>query len=159
VEYTFPDGTRLMAEGRHMDQCWGFFGDVIHGATGCAVLGEGVSDPRIYKRHQPSAKNLVWKYKGTPRNQYQVEHDLLFEAIRQDKPYNEAERCAYAALVGIMGRMAAESGGMITWDQAMNSDLELAPGLDRLTMDSEPPVKPDTRGKYPIAMPGFTKVV
>ena len=30
VEYTFADGTRLLAEGRHMDQCWGFFGDVIH---------------------------------------------------------------------------------------------------------------------------------
>jgi myo-inositol 2-dehydrogenase/D-chiro-inositol 1-dehydrogenase len=23
VEYTFPDGTRLIAEARHMDQCWG----------------------------------------------------------------------------------------------------------------------------------------
>jgi hypothetical protein len=45
VEYSFPDGTRLMAEGRQMDQCWGFFGDVIHGSKGCAVLGEGITDP------------------------------------------------------------------------------------------------------------------
>jgi myo-inositol 2-dehydrogenase / D-chiro-inositol 1-dehydrogenase len=41
VEYTFPDGTRLFAQGRHQGNTWGFFGDVIHGATGCAVLGEG----------------------------------------------------------------------------------------------------------------------
>ena len=39
-------------------------------------------------------------------------------------------------MVGILGRMAAESGKMITWDEAMNSNLELAPGLDKLTMDS-----------------------
>ena len=24
VEYSFPDGTRLFAQGRHMDNCWGF---------------------------------------------------------------------------------------------------------------------------------------
>jgi predicted dehydrogenase len=159
VEYTFPDGTRLIAEGRHMDQCWGFFGDVIHGATGCAVLGEGVTDPRLYKGHQPTASNLIWKYKGAPSHHYQVEHDLLFEAIRQDKPYNEAKRSAYAALVGIMGRMAAESGKLVTWDEAMRSNLELAPGLDALTLDSPPPVRPDKSGNYPIAMPGFTTAV
>ena len=94
VEYTFPDGTRLMAEGRHMDQCWGFFGDMIHGAKGCAVLGEGISDPRIYRGHQPTPQNLAWKYDGPPCHHYQVEHDMLFDAIRHDKPYNEANRCA-----------------------------------------------------------------
>ena len=49
VEYTFPDGTRLFAQGRHMNGCWGFFGDVIHGTKGSAVLGEGIPSPRLYK--------------------------------------------------------------------------------------------------------------
>ena len=96
---------------------------------------------------------------GAPSNHYQVEHDLLFEAIRHDKPYNEAERCGYAALVGIMGRMAAESGKVVTWDEALHSKVELAPGLDKLTMASPPPVKPDAKGNYPVAMPGFTTTV
>ena len=39
VEYTFPDGTRLFAQGRHMANCWGFFGDVIHGAEGLGRAG------------------------------------------------------------------------------------------------------------------------
>lgn len=159
VEYTFGDGTRLMAQGRHMDNCWGFFGDVIHGAKGCAVLGEGITDPKIYKGHQPTSANVVWEYKGPPCNHYQLEHDLLFAAIREDKPYNEAERCAYAALVGILGRMAAESGKEVTWEQALNSKLELAPGLENLTWDSPAPVMPNAEGKYPIAMPGFTEAV
>jgi myo-inositol 2-dehydrogenase / D-chiro-inositol 1-dehydrogenase len=159
VEYTFPDGTRLFAQGRHVSGCWGFFGDVIHGATGSAVLGEGITQPRIYKGHAQTSGNLIWQYKGQPCNHYQYEHDLLFEAIRQDKPYNETERCAKAAMTGILGRMAAESGKQITWEEAMASNLELAPGLDQLTMDSNPPVMPDAQGRYPIAMPGTTKVL
>ena len=159
VEYTFPDGTRLFAQGRHMAGCWGFFGDVIHGAKGSAVLGEGVTQPRIFKGHRQTSENLIWKYDGPRRNAYQVEHDLLFEAIRKDKPYNETERSAYAAMAGILGRMAAESGKMLTWEQALASNLELAPGLDRYTMDSDPPVKPNDQGRYTIAMPGQTKVL
>ncbi|MHC4487439.1 MAG: gfo/Idh/MocA family oxidoreductase, partial [Planctomycetota bacterium] len=159
VEYTFADGTRLFAQGRHMAGCWRFFGDVIHGTKGSAVLGEGIPDPRIYKGHQQTSANLVWQYDGPRCNAYQVEHDLLFEAIREDKPCNETERSAYAAMAGILGRMAAESGQMITWEQALASNLELAPGLEQYTMDSEPPVKMDAQDRYPIAMPGLTKVL
>ncbi|MCC6354452.1 MAG: Gfo/Idh/MocA family oxidoreductase [Verrucomicrobiae bacterium] len=159
VEYAFPDGTRLFAQGRHQENTWGFFGDVIHGSKGCAVLGEGITKPCIYKGHRQEPENMTWQYKGPPFNHYQHEHDLLFEAIRQDKPYNESERCAHAAMVGILGRMACESGQMITWEQAMASDLELAPGLDNFTADSDPPVKPDAQGNYPVAMPGKTEVL
>ena len=159
VEYTFPDGTKLLAQGRHMAGCWGFFGDVVHGSKGSAVLGEGQSKPRIYKGHNQTAENLIWEFKGSARNQYQVEHDVLFEAIRQDKPHNETDRCAKAAMTGILGRMAAESGKMVTWDEAMASNVELAPGLDKYTWESDPPAMPDENGNYPVARPGFTKVL
>ncbi len=109
--------------------------------------------------HQPTPRNLIWKYTGAPCNHYQVEHDLLFEAIRHDKPYNEAERWGYAALVGIMGRMAAESGKVVTWGEALQFRIELAPGLNTLTMSSPPPVKPDAKGNYPVAMLGLTVTV
>jgi predicted dehydrogenase len=160
VEYSFPDGTRLFAQGRHMDGTWGFFGDIIHGAKGSAVLGEGITQPRIYKGHQQTTANVIWEYKGPGCNHYQREHDLLFDAIRQDKPLNETERCAKAAMTGILGRMAAESGKLVTWDEAIASNIELAPGLEKYTMDSPTaPVMPDAQGKYPVAMPGVTKVV
>ncbi|NLT78145.1 MAG: Gfo/Idh/MocA family oxidoreductase, partial [Planctomycetes bacterium] len=99
VEYHFPDGTRLYAQGRHMDNCWGFFGDIIHGATGSAVLGEGVSQPRIFKGHRQRPEDTIWQYKGQRTEQYQVEHDLLFDAIRTNKQYNETQRCCNAAMV------------------------------------------------------------
>ena len=33
-----------------------------------------------------------WRYRGPKPNPYQVEHDRLFEAIRNDRPFNEAEQ-------------------------------------------------------------------
>lgn len=163
VEYKFADGTRLFAQGRHIAGCWGFFGDVIHGTKGVAVLGEGIPHPRIYKGHREVPENLVWQYEGKEKvayaSAYQNEHDLLFAAIRQDLPYNEAERCAMTNIVGILGRMAAESGKEITWDEAFNSKEELAPGLANFTVDSDSPVKPDAQGRYPVAIPGLSKPV
>ncbi len=159
AEYTFPDGTRFQAQGRHMTNCWDFFGDVIQGATGCAVLGEGQSKPRLFKGHQQTSDKVLWSYQGPPCDHYQREHDLLFDAIRNDRPYNETERCAKSCLTAIMGRMACESGKMITLEEALASNVELAPGLEQLTWDGNAPVMPDTNGKYAVAMPGQAQVI
>jgi predicted dehydrogenase len=157
AEYTFADGTRLMAQARHMTNCWDFFGDVVQGTKGCAVLGEGQPNPRLFKGRQPTSANVGWSYKGAPCDHYQREHDLLFDAIRNDKPYNETERSAKSCLTAIMGRMACESGKQITSDEALASNVELAPGLENYTWTSNPPAMPDNNGKYAIAIPGQTK--
>jgi myo-inositol 2-dehydrogenase / D-chiro-inositol 1-dehydrogenase len=159
VEYTFPDGTKLVAQGRHIAKCWDFWGVVVHGATGSAVLGEGIPSPHLYQGHLQTPDKAIWQYNGPKCNSYQNEHDLLFAAIREDKPYNETDRSAKAAMVGILGRMAAESGKLITWDEAMASNIELAPGLDKLTWESDAPVMPDAQGRYPVAVPGTTQVL
>ena len=156
AEYTFADGTRLMAQARHLANCWDFFGDQIHGTKGSAVLGEGQPKPRLFKGHEQTSGSLLWSYQGPECDHYQREHDLLFDAIRNDKPYNETERCAKSCLTAIMGRMACESGKKVAWDEAMASNFELAPGLDASRWDSNAPVMPDPAGRYPIAMPGQT---
>ena len=160
AEYTFADGTRLLAQGRHISNCWGFFGAQILGAKGIGVLGEMQPKPRLWEGHLQKPDKLVWSYQGPPCDQYQREHDLLFDAIRSDKPYNETERCAKACLVAIMGRMACESGQAISFEDALASKVELAPGLGKITsFDSPAPVSPDANGRYPIAMPGRTEVL
>ena len=156
AEYTFADGTRLMAQARHIANCFDFFGDILQGTRGSAVLGEGQPKPRLFKGFSRSSSSLLWSYSGPECDHYQREHDLLFDAIRNDKPYNETERCAKSCLTAIMGRMACESGKEIKWDEALNSNVELAPGLDNYTWESNPPALPDANGKYPVAMPGQT---
>jgi hypothetical protein len=48
---------------------------------------------------------------------------------------------------------------LITWEEALASELELAPGLADFKSDSNPPVMPDGNGNYPIVKPGQTKVL
>jgi hypothetical protein len=48
--------------------------------------------------------------------------------------------------------MAAHTGQVITWDDALNSDAL----LDRdITNWDQPPVRPDSSGIYPYPKPGF----
>jgi len=54
-----------------------------------------------------------------------------------------------------MGRMAAHTGRIVTYEQILNGEHEFAPGLDELTADSAPPLKKGADGKYPIPMPGI----
>ena len=80
---------------------------------------------------------------------------MLLDNIRQDKPQNEAERAALSNFADLMGRAAVHSGKEITWDEMTNSKFQLYPGnIDDLNYDSEPPVKPDENGFYPVPEPG-----
>ena len=78
----------------------------------------------------------------------------MFEAIRNDKPYNAAEYGAHSSMTSILGRMATYSGKLMEWDEAINSKLQLMP--EKVTWDMAPPVLPDANGIYPVAMPGQT---
>jgi myo-inositol 2-dehydrogenase / D-chiro-inositol 1-dehydrogenase len=162
VEYTFGDGTKLLAEGRHITGCWDVFSDFAHGSRGSAVIMDSLAaaKPRLYKNHVQTRENISWQYSGPGADPYQVEHDLLFDAIRRDQPYNEAERAAQACMVSIMGRMAAESGKMIEYEEALASNLVLAPALEQITaLDAPAPVQPDSNGRYPIPVPGRAVVL
>lgn len=161
VEYTFADGTKLFAQARHLNRCYDIFSDFAHGTRGAAVIMESLAAarPRIYANHVMTPAHEVWRYSGPEPDCYQIEQDRFFAAIREDQPYNEAERGALSNMVGILGRMAIESGRLLTWEEAMASELELAPGIEQMTLDSPAPVLPDAEGRYPLARPGETRAL
>jgi myo-inositol 2-dehydrogenase / D-chiro-inositol 1-dehydrogenase len=95
AEYTFPDGTRMLPpRDATSTNCYDFFGDVIQGTTGSAVLGEGQPKPRLFKATTAAPPTCSGRYRGPATTPTRHEHDLLFDAIRNDKPCNETERCA-----------------------------------------------------------------
>ena len=61
-----------------------------------------------------------------------------------------------ASLVTAMGRMAAHTGQIVTFDEMLNHEHEFAPGLDKLTADSPAPLQLAANGKYPVPQPGVT---
>ncbi len=158
VEYTFADGTKLLMFGRCMPGCYDQFDSWIHGTKAVAsTSGPGMYPARgfLYKGQTPEKSALLWKSSLRERGPYQLEWDHLVDAVRNNKPYNEAQRGAQASLVTSMGRMAAHTGRVVTYDQILNTDYELAPHVDRLTMDSPAPLLPGPDGKYPVPQPGI----
>jgi predicted dehydrogenase len=162
VEYTFPDGAKLFLEGRTIPGCHSEFASYAHGTKGSAVIsfaGHSPAKSRLLKDQNPNThnKNVLWQFGTEEPDPYQVEWEDLMHAIREDKRYNEAKRGAEASLVTAMGRMAAHTGQIITFDQMLNHDHELAPEVDRLAMDSPAPLRAGPDGKYPVPQPGIKK--
>ncbi len=158
VEYTFADGTKFFFYGRCIPGCYDPFGSYAHGTKSLAVISINAGVPSksaIYKQQNLGNSNITWKFTDPEPSPYDQEWEDLYTAIRQDKPYNEAQRGAEASLVSNMGRMAAHTGQVITYDQMLNCPHEFAPDLDKLTPDSPSPLMPGPNGKYPVPLPGL----
>ena len=128
-------------------------GQVIHPSS----LRVGSTRPgREASPQPPPQPDLVWAYPQDPRepNPKDLEWEALVQAIQRDTEHNEVDRGLKASLVTSMGRMAAHTGQAITYDQMLNHEHELAPGLDKVTADSPAPVQLDADGDYPYPMPG-----
>jgi hypothetical protein len=126
---------------RHITNCWDSVSEHAHGTKGTA----DISGARIQANGSDG-----WRYRGERNNPYQTEHDDLFASIRSASPLNEGEFGALSSMTAILGRMATYSGKMITWEQALESELSLAPSA--YAFDAAPP----TPG---VAVPGHTEVV
>ncbi|MBM3334567.1 Gfo/Idh/MocA family oxidoreductase, partial [Candidatus Sumerlaeota bacterium] len=160
VEYTYPDGAKLFFYGRCMNGCYNEFASYAHGAKGSAIITTNAHFPgmvRTFKGQDFAKENLLWAFPQPEESPYQTEWEDLITAIRDDRPYNEVKRGAEASLVASMGRMAAHTGQIITFDQMLNCPHEFAPNVDKLTMDSPAPLRVGPDGKYPVPMPGLDR--
>ncbi len=164
VEYTFKDGSKLFLEGRTMPGCRTKFASYARGTKGSAIIStasHSPARPRIFSGQNFTKADEVWHFgKGDGKdepNPYQLEWNDLLAAIRQNRPYNEVKRGAEASLVTAMGRMAAHTGQIITFDRILNHDHEFGPNVDKLALDLTSPLLPGPEGKYPVPEPGRKK--
>lgn len=151
VEFEYEDGTILNSQCRHIKNCFNRVSETAVGTKGRADFGTGELISHNGK--------VIFKHddKNDP-NPYQVEHDLLFDAITKGEfRYEDAENGAKSTMTSILGRMCTYSGQLIEWNDALNSQVSLMP--NKYTWDAKPPVTPDANGHYPIAVPGESSVV
>ena len=142
VFYEFPDGVRAFMAQRQISNCYGDNSDYLIGAEGVGTI-KGWRVPTITGKES-------WRYEGPKSNMYQVEHNELFDSIRNGQPINDGIWMAHSTLMALMGRMAAYTGKEISWTEAMNSEEQLVP--DNLTWNMDLPIRP-------MAMPGKTQFV
>jgi myo-inositol 2-dehydrogenase / D-chiro-inositol 1-dehydrogenase len=155
LEYTYPNGTKMFSQCRHIRGCWNSVSEHAHGTKGHA----DISGAKIYG---PDGE-LIWKSSGGGGG-HQEEHYDLFAALRRGEIYNEADFGADSTMTAIMGRMATYCGKTVTWDEACQSQLALADFDSLKSFGDEAPVKPlaqpaVTEERYEIAVPGKSKAL
>ncbi len=99
VEYVFADGARMLFDGRHITGCQPIYSSYVQGTKGMAIAsksGDCGAPASLFKGQTPMRSNMLWESTSNS-NPYQNEWDDLIEAIREDKPYNEAKRHDAAA--------------------------------------------------------------
>ena len=158
VEYTFADGTKMYFDGRCVEGAEGIYSSYVHGTKGVAIAARAndYNGPAAIFKGQNTTGKPEWQSTDNA-NPYQNEWDSLVLAIRNDKPYNEVKRGVEASVTSSMGRMAAHTGQVITFDQMLNCDHEFAPNLDKLTAETDSPLMPGANGRYPVPTPGLNK--
>ena len=160
VEYTYADGAKFFFDGRCMKGCQEIYTSALHGTKGMGIAskaGDCGLPSSLHKSQTAAPAHLLWESKVRPDelDPYQNEWNDLVDAIRDGKPYNEVRRGVEASLVSSMGRMAAHTGREVTFDEMLNCEHEMAPGIENFTMDSEAPLLADAHGRYPAPQPGI----
>lgn len=161
IEYTFADGAKALVNSRNMMNCHNEFATFVHGTKCAAQFSGNVHQPtvQIYKDQRTAKNNIAWRPEKEKLSPYQVEWNVLLDAIRRDRPHNEVQRSAFANLTSIMGRAAIHTGKIVTWDQAIASDFKFCPNVDGLNENSPAPVQADAQGRYPVPVPGTWKEI
>lgn len=120
VVYEYPGGVRGVVAQRQIAGCYNDNSDYILGSKGTAQSGWNAPVIRGEKS---------WRYDGEKnKDMYVIEHEELFGSIRNSKPYRfDGDWLASSTLLGLMGRLAAYTGGEVTWDQILASNEKLSP--------------------------------
>lgn len=142
IEYEYPNGIRVEAKCRQME---GTTNRVTNRIIGTEGIADVHTDNSIIRSH--SGREL-FRFPERGNNPYVQEHTDLIVSIREGKPINEAKEVAESTMTGILGRESAYTGLELTWDEVMNSDLNLMP--ESFTFGELP--------FPPVPQPGVTKL-
>ena len=140
IEYEYPGNVFLASMCRQIDGCANRVQEAIHGTDGHAVTRSGYA-----VIHGPTP----WRFDTDSPSPYVLEHRDLIPSITEGPSLNEARRVAESTLTAIMGRMSAYTGQVVTWQQALDSQLDLSPPAYEF---GDLPVPP-------VAVPGRTPLI
>jgi len=108
ADFTYPNGVHMSSHCRQYRQ----------------PTYTDVSELLVCTKGRTTCKDMGKK----GENPYVAEHIALVESIRGQRPYiNDGLAVAESTMTCIMARESAYSGQEITWDQMMNSPLDLQP--------------------------------
>ncbi len=131
VDYEMANGLHYLSMCRQINGCENNVSETIVGSKGTLYLGAA-------KMVDLKGK-VIWQWdkeKEPEKNPYEQEHVTLVTAIRENKPVNMAKDIAESVMTAIMGRQAAYTGKLVTWDEMMQSTMKL--GVAKMEMGPVP---------------------
>lgn len=148
VVYTYENGVRMYGLVRTQVNCHNEYFVKLFGTKGRAYM---------VGRHAIEGETN-WTFRGpnVRGGGHQVEQNELFAAVRSGKVVNNGDYMVRATQIAMLGQMAAYTGQWITWNELLKSNFAYEPRTCDFT--TEPPVKPDEKGIYPVPIPGVTKL-
>lgn len=124
IDYVYPGNRLVSFMCRQLPDSDNDNSNVIHGTEGTCYIPAGSGTSRIVDR---SGKE-IWSLKGSISDAYEQEHKDLVDSIRAGKPIVELRQTADSSLTAVMGRLAAYTGKLVTWDfLTSRSTLDLFP--------------------------------
>jgi hypothetical protein len=150
VVYDFPNGVRVYALCRTIDNCYNENSSLILGAKGqCDLLKLRITGETNWQSQAAQSKASA----------YDLEHVALFNGIRSGQVVNNGDYMARSTQIGLLGQFSCYTGSQVTWQEFEESEFFYPPLPENVSMDMEPPVKPDADGIYPVFVPGVTKLL
>jgi predicted dehydrogenase len=145
VDYEYENGVHLHSMCRQIDGCAGNISEFIHGTRGYWNSADGTI--------KDIAGNEIWKWDGEKEGKdyqqldaYVLEFVDMITAIRENKPFNEAEDTANSSLLAVLGRESAYTGKRISWEEIKNTNMDLLP--------KDPKLENQDMSKYIVPIPG-----
>ena len=135
-DFEFPGGKICSFTGRHWPNSDNQLDNVVYGSKGVAYLRAFDSGTQIYDH----AGKELFSIKGNLGAAYRQEHKELVESIVAGKPIVELRQTAESSMMAVMGREAAYSGQIATWDfMTTQSKLDLMPKVVTIPGDAPAP--------------------
>ncbi|HSO86881.1 MAG TPA: Gfo/Idh/MocA family oxidoreductase [Draconibacterium sp.] len=129
IDFNYGNGVFSHSMSRQIDDCANTLGEHIigtNGYTNCKNTVYNLDGTEKWKYEYPKNKDGK-STEIVAVSPYVQEHISLVTAIRTNKPVVEAERTAISTLTAIMGRTAAYTGQLVTWEEMLNSTMKLGP--------------------------------
>lgn len=131
IAYEYPNNVWCHLGSRKAPGCFNENADYVRGTKGTLVIGRG-SVPYI----EDNDGKKIWSYRPPrdgDKDMYQVEHDELFKSIRTGQHINDGPRMINSSMMAIMGRMSAQTGREVSWEEAMAANEDLFPAEENLS--------------------------
>jgi predicted dehydrogenase len=129
IDFEYENGIHVHSMCRQISGCTENVSEYIRGTEGYSNCEDKIYNPD---------GSIKWQYaypkdeNGNPTDNVKIspflqEHIDLVTAIRENRPYAEAEDTAVSTLSAVMGRISAYTGKEVLWEEMMGSDLALGP--------------------------------